>query len=709
MKKIIHFCKTNRYMRLLLASLILTLLLEILGRHSAGKAFVFAASYPLTFLFNLLIVWTSLCFSLLFRRRYLLALSLIELLWIILGVVNAVVLRYRMTPFSAEDFSMIKSLTRIIKNYLTGGMLIVILAAVVLLLILLILLIRFLPRKEPGVRLRTGILMPVLLLLAVHVLMIPALHFGIVSNHFKNLADAYRRYGFAYCFTTSITDVGISRPKSYSREMIREIADGMRRHEQEQVSMNGLISSEIPDTLRPNIIMIQLESFFDPVYLDGFTYSEDPIPVFRSLKNECGSGFFTVPVVGAGTANTEFEVLTGMSTDYFGAGEYPYNTVLKEQTIESVPNVLRPSGYTSSVIHNNTGTFYNRDTVFSHMGFDAFIPAEFMYDLETTPNNWAKDNVLTGVVMDCMNQSESRDFVYVITVQSHGRYPEEEILTDPLITVEKKDETLSDGFKNTVTYYVNEIKEVDDMIGELVQELTAYPEPTVLVLYGDHLPALGFEEEQITQPSVYMTEYVLWNNFHVGFQDQAMDSETISAAILNAFGLSNGIIPTFHKSYDKTEKYSEYLELLEYDMLYGEGYIFREFADDPLLNAELTQTQDDTAGENDKGWQAQEEPDTEQIGYAPSDMTIGYLPITISSWEIKDGTLFVYGENFNEASRIVIDEKPMDTLFIDDTCLQLDAKLPDQALLISTGQFDENLQLVGELTNTLEGYTEPSS
>ena len=44
----------------------------------------------------------------------------------------------------------------------------------------------------------------------------------------------------------------------------------------------------------------------------------------------------TVPVVGAGTANTEFEVLTGMSSRFFGPGEYPFQTCLKDQTVESV-------------------------------------------------------------------------------------------------------------------------------------------------------------------------------------------------------------------------------------------------------------------------------------------------------------------------------------------------------------------------------------
>ena len=77
---------------------------------------------------------------------------------------------------------------------------------------------------------------------------------------------------------------------------------------------------------RPNIIFVQLESFFDPTEVEWLRFSEDPIPNLRKMFSEYSSGYFKVPSVGAGTANTEFEVLTGMSMRFFGPGEYPYKT-----------------------------------------------------------------------------------------------------------------------------------------------------------------------------------------------------------------------------------------------------------------------------------------------------------------------------------------------------------------------------------------------
>ena len=89
-----------------------------------------------------------------------------------------------------------------------------------------------------------------------------------------------------------------------------------------------------------------LESFVDPSDVKFLQTSEDPVPNFHNLLNNYSSGYLKVPVVGAGTANTEFEVLTGMSMQYFGTGEYPYKT--KKST---VAKVLLPTLEVSAMVH----------------------------------------------------------------------------------------------------------------------------------------------------------------------------------------------------------------------------------------------------------------------------------------------------------------------------------------------------------------------
>ncbi len=723
-KQIRLFFDAHHYLEFAFEAFILTMLIELISRKRLAGLFSFLGHAPVAFMVNWFIIFMTLSLTLLVPVRQKFIKDAVLLIWLILGMVNGIVLRYRMTPFSAEDFNMIPSLMRIMKNYLTPASVAAIVTAILLLAAVLVLLWRKCPRqrvRESWIYLigRTG-----LIVLSCFICLNMSTRTGATSTDFMNLADAYEEYGFAYCFSTSLVDVGISKPTGYSEEMMADIFADMditgraqsgsdllalsetavsdmdasfteedihtassaaAAAEETEITEEDDTSADVQSTpaafdsqIMPNIIMIQLESFFDPEYLIHYETSEDPIPCFRKLKEEYASGFLTVPVVGAGTANTEFEVLTGMSTGYFGAGEYPYNTVLKTTVTEAIPQILRQYGYHSTAVHNNTGTFYNRHIVFSHMGFDQFIPVEYMYDIETTPNNWPKDNILTDIMMETIRQTEERDFLYTITVQSHGRYPSEQVLDDPEITVTCDEEQTN---IHPVEYYVNMIHEVDEMIRQLTEQLSAWDEPVVLVMFGDHLPALGISAEDVSLPSRYETEYVVWNNFGMQLEDRDMQAESLGSAILQLFDLDNGIMPLFHETYDGSDEYEERLETLQYDLFYGDGYIYRMFFGDSFADS-------------------QEETADTQIGYSASDLYIGYLPVSIDDVTVNEDGLMVHGQNFNASSRIVTDGKVKNTEYIDAQTLWL-KDVPKKIDELYVGQFDEKLTQLGEGTNVI--------
>ena len=178
---------------------------------------------------------------------------------------------------------------------------------------------------------------------------------------------------------------------------------------------------------RPNIIFVQLESFFDPTEVEWLRFSEDPIPNLRKMFSEYSSGYFKVPSVGAGTANTEFEVLTGMSMRFFGPGEYPYKTYAKTRTLESAASALKGLGYGAEALHNNGGNFYSRAQVFNNMGFDHYTSKEFMNILQTTPKGWATDDILVPNIMESMDTTEGQDFVFTVSVEGHGEYRQKSV------------------------------------------------------------------------------------------------------------------------------------------------------------------------------------------------------------------------------------------------------------------------------------------
>ena len=166
--------------------------------------------------------------------------------------------------------------------------------------------------------------------------------------------------------------------------------------------------------------------------------------------------------------------------------------MLPSKVCESVAYDLSELGYTTHALHNNYGTFYDRNRIFSHLGYDTFTSIEYMENVTFTPMGWAKDSILTGQIQKILDSTEGSDYIYAISVQGHGDYPSE---LPTGYTPSIKINNFFDKEKQTAfEYYVNQIKEMDDFIKELTDYLSQRDEQTVLVMYGDHLPGFEFDD-----------------------------------------------------------------------------------------------------------------------------------------------------------------------------------------------------------------------
>lgn len=508
-----------------------------------------------------------------------------------------------------------------------------------------------------------------------------------MDRNFGNLAQAFHDNGLPYCFMNSILNTGVERPEDYSEERIGSFLDEFEAEEgrelvtefpkptnpvkasitpepmptalpveeepvvteapevteqpeaTNQPEVTGVPEQEAAEQEKPNIIFLQLESFFDVKYIENFSYTEDPVPFFTYLKENYSSGFLEVPSIGAGTANTEFECITGMNLDFFGPGEYPYKTILKERTCESMAYILKGLGYSASAMHNNDGTFYDRHLVFSNLGFDRYVSVEYMAKAEVNELNWAKDKVLVGQIMKVLSTTRERDYIYAISVQGHGAYPEEPILTEKRLDIQLPEE-LSEYYYQYL-YYVHQLKEMDNFLKELVLNLSACQEDVVLVLYGDHLPSLGLSEELLANGNAFQTEYVIWSNFLPEEKDKDVQSYQLSARVLELLGMEEGIMPQYHIYRQEEEDYLENMQLLMYDMLYGEMEVYE--------------------GVNP---------------YEPTDLQMGVSEIRVQEVYIKESLvteneplLYVRGQNFTEWSKIAINGEAAETIFLNDRLL----------------------------------------
>ncbi len=597
-------------------SVLLTFLIEALSNGSLWSGFVFAGTHPLMFLYNGAIIMLTLMVALLFPFRQFL-MAVVSLCWLTLGVTNCVLMHLRSTPLSAIDFTVIRSAYSLLDIYLDTFQLVLIGAIAVLAVAAMTILLIKAPRAKP----RYGRVVPAFILMALAVVMpmntvIRAQH---IPEKYPDLSEAYENYGFACCFTYSIFNTGIDKPADYSRSTIQKITDSLPA---------GGPQAQVPAE-QPNIIMVQLESFMDPTLIEGIEYSEDPVPAFRALKKTCSTGLLGVPVVGGGTANTEFEVLSGMSTEFFGIGEYPYKTTLLDRTCESVNYDLKSLGYKTHALHNHTGTFYDRDIVYANLGFDTFTSAEYMAGYETNALGWIRDMALKGEIQKAMDSTAERDFVYAVSVQCHGKYPNEPIEGAP---AEITAQGAGDG-KDNLEYYVNQVKDVDNFIAALTAELAENPEPTVLVLFGDHQPCLEIGEYTLKKGGLFNTEYVIWANFPLEKQDRDLEAFQLTAQVMGRLGMDAGILTKLHQSGFPEAEYKRALKLLQYDALFGGNYAWGK-------------------------------------KFIPVDMQMGTAPVSVSTVTFADGWAYIHGANFTDASRVTVGGRERETEYISPELLR---------------------------------------
>lgn len=661
---------TRSFLKFLLAPLIINFIIELCSRRNLGDTFSYIFGSPLVFLYNSLIILSTLSIVLLFKRRTFFF-TLVSTIWIGFGITNGIILSNRVTPFTATDLTLADLGLGIISKYLSptvtnliAGFLIAVVLGIV-----------FLFFKGPKYKGKLNYKKNILIVASVWAFLFlstkVALGFNVIASYFGNIAFAYEDYGFPYCFSNTLLNTGIDKPKDYSEEKIASISNLIASNNtSNELSSNDILLASTEgglnnktDTDKPNIVMVQLESFFDPTLVKYLQFSEDPVPNFRKLMENYSSGYLTVPSVGAGTANTEFEVLSGMSLQFFGPGEYPYKTILQESTAESVSYDLKELGYSTHAIHNNKGTFYGRNFVFSQLGFDTFTSLEYMNVEEYTPKDWAKDFYLTDEILKSLNSTEGSDFVYTISVQAHGDYPKEKILENPKIQVSGlPDEETTNAF----TYYINQLHEVDQFVGQLVEALSNRDEETVLVLFGDHLPTLGFSDEDLVNNSIFQTEYVVWSNFDMPKNDQDLTAYQLTSSVLNSLDIDNGVLTKFHNQFKNTSDYLDDLKLLQYDMLYGEQYIYGGI--NPFIATDLKMGTYDISITD----VYEETTTTEEVeileSIEPSEDSEAIEEI--DELEGKNN-LVVKGENFNEFSKVYINGKYNKTVFIDSNTLMV--------------------------------------
>lgn len=332
-----------------------------------------------------------------------------------------------------------------------------------------------------------------------------------VSNAYY-IPSVFNELGFPYCFCHQFTTYPIDRPEGFSKAEAAAWETGSQPGQGKSV----------------NVVMVMNEAFSDIADNAAFAYTEenDPLPNLHALQNDphAISGHVVVPGFAGGTANTEFDVLTGMQTNALSATTTSAFRVVN-RNLDSLFRVFAADGYHTSFFHPGDDWFYNRENVYRWLGAEETVFADQMENLEYK-GRWVTDDYMADLIEREFEETVASGgtlFHYTTTIQNHMSY-----------TIDKYGEgydfpdvplnlPVSEPVETLLKVYMEGARDADAMLGRLWNDFAARNEPVVLVFFGDHLPylgdnQLGYTELGMTQAAdwssllSYETPYIIWAN-----------------------------------------------------------------------------------------------------------------------------------------------------------------------------------------------------
>lgn len=392
-----------------------------------------------------------------------------------------------------------------------------------------------------------------------------------LTDSLWDIGSIYEKEGVVAGFLSHCKYATYHRPGKYSAKKCRDILDG--------------VVAEGPDETRisaQNIIVVMNESFADLRVIGDRVLDGDYMPYVDSMEeNESAlKGNLHVSVFGGMTANTEFEVLTGVSCAYVPA--VPYQTVVSRK-IRSLADVLKEQDFYTEAFHPYLAANWERDKVYPYLGFDSFLSIESMDVKDEDILRWCVSDYsdYQQIIRSYEENTADNFFMFNVTMQNHGGYADE-----------------FEGFSSTVDLsdygdfkeaevYLTLVQESDRQLEGLINYFSEVEEPTLICFFGDHQPYLGDEflellygkrlddlttEEKRQQ---YITPIVLWSNYGLkGVNLEKISPNYLSALILKEANLSMPAYESF-----LWQLYQEYPVISGTGILDKEGHYYQAIED----------------------------------------------------------------------------------------------------------------------------------
>ncbi len=313
----------------------------------------------------------------------------------------------------------------------------------------------------------------------------------------------YYNTGFIGGFLYNLKIDPMEKPKGYSEEKIKEITSHYQKLADEK---NKTASEE-----QPNIIYVMSESFSDPSRLNGVEITGDPLADYYAVTDQTYSGQMLSQNYGGGTANIEFEALTGFSMGLFNAQlTTPYTMLVpKMNQLPSIVSTLKDQNYHTTAIHPYNTSMYKRKDVYEVLGFDEFISENTMTYTDTIEDNpYISDASAYQEVMDLLKEDDTPQFIHLVTMQTHmpydGKYQQLEY------TAKTEDNSGISSLEN----YLQDISYSSQSLNAFTEELKKLSRRTLVVFWGDHLPGIYSDTIQNSNEkhTLHETQFLMFDS-----------------------------------------------------------------------------------------------------------------------------------------------------------------------------------------------------
>ncbi len=497
-----------------------------------------------------------------------------------LAVAHSYVMDFRGTPFQPMDFLSVTTAAGVANTYdFTPNYKII--TALFLFVLMTVIAIKM---KTPKYSLPTKIISRSATLTFSSVLLILFYATSIFADmgvrpDFWNQTRGYHNYGFVFNFFANTKYLYKTAPSDYDPNQIDELINNSQKEE--------------PDTSTtdvPNIICIMNESLSDLKVLGEFQTNEDYMPFMRSLTENTIKGNLYVPVIGAGTSNTEFEFLTGHTTAFLPSGSNAYMLYVK-QPMASLVSTLEAQKFSSYALHPYYASGWRRTEVYSNFGFNKFTALEDIMDVSLMDeyqqngnsadylqslveqmypqaNNmlvrqYISDSYNYDLIIDDYKKHDRHKpyFAFNVTMQNHGGYTNScvNFPEDIKITSSTKDYLKANK-------YLSLVKQSDNAFKELIEYFSTVKERTIICMFGDHQPNIepAFISEVLGVDSLsnltieqeqkrHITPFYIWANYDI----EEKEIDKLSVNYLSSLVLKTaGVQLTKYNSYllDLSEK-----------------------------------------------------------------------------------------------------------------------------------------------------------